>query len=182
MYFGRRDMTHVSLHNIVNLRSLLPDVFAYPYLYNAVGYCTSPLIPASQLGSQSVLETALLLRRALNKYTSDTASIKAQHAWVTRAYNGTRPPVMPSPAGAEYAIMTNWRSAKLGELDFGGARQVVSGVANPSFVFATVQENAIPTRGALIAVCESDEGIWTMTVLGETVWQRVRASGMFTFL
>lgn len=182
MYSGRSDSTQVSLHNAVNLRRPLPDVFSYPYLHNAIGHCIAPPIPASQLGSQPTLETALLLRRTLNAYTADTESLKAQQGWVSRMYHGKRPPVFPSAVGAEYGIVTNWRSAKLSEMDFRGARSDSEGPVNPSFIFCAVPESYnVPVRGALAVVCESDEGIWIAMGLGERVWERVRASGLFGF-
>jgi len=191
MYQGRTDAMPVNIHNVVNLRPLLPEYFSQnPYPHNAVSHCISKPIPASQLGSQSVLETALVIRRTLKDYTTNKDRLREQHASLLKSYNGRRPPVFPNAPYGEYAVTSNWRSGKLGALNFAGARinagsaeAIAAGPLLPTMAFASPQEGAkLPMRGSLAVCSETEEGIWSMIGLGEQVWQRTKKNGPFVFL
>jgi len=188
MYAGRQDNTPVTLFTVVDLRrNLLEGLFSgTPYLNNAVSPCNLSQMPASQLGSQSILDTALSIRRSILAFRADADdTVRSQLALILRQYRGKAPPMIPGAPGTEYGLTTNWLTMKLGDLDFSGARPngAADGPARPSFVFGRVPEGfKDPLRGTSSIACETEDGVWVAMTLGETVWQRVKSSGIFTFV
>ena len=138
---------------------------------------------ASKLGSQSILETALALRRSINTVTADLPTLRSEMAWLGRTYSGKAPTCFPCVPGGEYMISSNWRSAELDQLDFSAARTTKEVVpAKPSFTTAIMHEGCnIPMRGGFAVCAESDEGVWVTGMVGRQVWERVRNSGIFGF-
>lgn len=182
LYATRTDATPVHIHIPVNLRPMLREYLPHPYPHNAVADCAPVRAPtAAQLGAQSVLETALSIRRAVAAFKANRGTLLAELAWEQRAGPGV--PLFPAPPGGEWLVATNWRASKLNEVDFAGAR--VAGEtrdARAQFVIGCVQEGIkVPLRGGVVVHSESAEGIWLAIVQSEKVWERVRRSGSMRF-
>lgn len=113
-----------------------------------------------QLATQPVLETALAIRRALNELKADKPRLLAE--LVDQARHPDRL-LYPARPGEQWAIATNWLSAKFLELDFGSSDTPV----RPIWFTAFRQENvSLPLRGTGAIQCEDADAIWVTWALG----------------
>ena len=188
MYVDRCDDTPVNLHYLVNLRRILPESFAHPFLHNALNSCTVENVPAHQVGSQPILATALAVRGLLKALTENFDTLCSELTWLW-CYRGRRAPLLTHAPGGEFAVVSNWRSARLNELDFSGAMintkslDGIQRITQPTFIFFDMQEGKkYPARGSAWVTSECSEGIWVRAVLGARVWDRVRSSGQIQFV
>ncbi|EJD38737.1 hypothetical protein AURDEDRAFT_172230 [Auricularia subglabra TFB-10046 SS5] len=167
----RRDGTPVALHSAVNLRKLLPALFNAPYINNAVhAVVVRPPLPALQLATQPVLDTALAIRRALNELKADEPRLLTELA--DQAQHPDRQ-LYPARPGEQWAISTNWLSAKFLELDFGGGGAPV----RPVWFTAFRQDNvSLPLRGTGAIHCEDAEAVWATWALGAEDLRALRRS------
>ncbi|KZV99790.1 hypothetical protein EXIGLDRAFT_762252 [Exidia glandulosa HHB12029] len=91
-------------------------MFDAPFINNAVhAVVVRPPIPASQLATQPLRETALSLRRALQKLKEDTEQVLVELADV--ADHPNRVLFLARP-GEQWAVATNWLSAAFLDLEF----------------------------------------------------------------
>ena len=115
--------------------------------------------------------------------TADLPTLRSEMAWLGRTYRGKPAQCFPCPPGCEFMVTSNWRSAELGELDFSAARTTKWDSPAKPFASAILHEGGgLPMRGGFSIGAESDEGVWVSGVLGESVWKRVRDSGLFAFV
>ncbi|KAH7102363.1 hypothetical protein BKA62DRAFT_700166 [Auriculariales sp. MPI-PUGE-AT-0066] len=183
MCVNRTDATLVSMIVPVNIRPILTDFFTHTYLHNALMSPKVPSLSANVLGSQPIVDTALVLRRGLNEILADKTTLKHELAWVCASFPGARPVMIPNPPNVELASISNWRSMAMNKLDFSGALpDGVSVLARPEFLFSYRTENPmLPLRGAGAVCSESDHGLWLYVTLGRGVWDRMWRSGMIAF-
>ncbi|KAJ7223684.1 hypothetical protein B0H12DRAFT_1268656 [Mycena haematopus] len=177
-----RDATPIHIHLPINLRDT--PIFAgdskivTPYINNAVSAIPIPPIPAMAFHTESLDEIALRIRRAILAYNADLAGIKADVQW--RCAN----PLMelfPCPPRGEYTFQTNWRSARLSELDFSGARpqEPLPGEQdgiNTRVVLAVgyvLSSKNIPMRGAGGVFMEDEDAVWMFQIRGTKDWESV---------
>lgn len=167
----------------VNLRRLLPEVFTHSYVNNASSTYVPPPITAAQLARQSLAETALFLRRALNGYTVDVPLLRLENAWMAQpAFKGKGKRLFPAPFRAEYLITSNWRSAELNKVDFSGA-SLDGQDARPAFVTSWPQDGLrMPRRRTGVVCSETDEAIWLAITRTEADWERIRRSSGLHFV
>ncbi|KZV99776.1 hypothetical protein EXIGLDRAFT_745915 [Exidia glandulosa HHB12029] len=154
----RKDDTPIALHSAVNLRTLLPNMFDAPFINNAVhAVVVRPPIAASQLATQPLRETALSLRRALQKLKEDTDQVLVELADVADHPNRV---LFPARPGEEWAVATNWLSAAFLELEFVDGAGVR---VRPTWFTGMHQEKVgLPLRGTGAVHCEDEHAIWAM--------------------
>ncbi|KAH7102357.1 hypothetical protein BKA62DRAFT_769789 [Auriculariales sp. MPI-PUGE-AT-0066] len=161
MYVNRTDASLVSMIVPFNLRPVLADIFKHTYLHNALVTLKLPAVSAKVLGSQPLVDTALLL------------SILPRSS----------PVIIPNPPNVELASISNWRSMAMNELDFSGALpDGISTQARPEFIFPYCTESPIlPLRGSGAVFSEDKHGLWLGLTLGRGVWDRMWRSGKIAF-
>ncbi|KAJ6465808.1 hypothetical protein C8R45DRAFT_939394 [Mycena sanguinolenta] len=186
-YRAPTDQTPVHLHFSGSLRTLRvfaqDSPLAYPYINNAVLRISVPPIPMNAFVNKSLGELALHMRRAILAYNADAAALRADLRWLFEGSNVTKL-TFPCPPGAEYAVTTNWRSSKLGALDFSGA--VVSESKSGAdagrvvFVHTVVTPYKIsPARS--VVVMEDEDVVWMSQIRRSKDWERIRQSGAIAF-
>ncbi|KZV84753.1 hypothetical protein EXIGLDRAFT_776228 [Exidia glandulosa HHB12029] len=102
----------------------------------------------------------------MNAYKSDRALLLAELAWEQREGKGKGVPLLPARPGGKWLIATTWRSSKLNDVDFSGAR-LEGEMRNEKaqFVIGCVQEGIkVPLRGGVVVHSESKDGIWLAIV------------------
>ncbi|KAJ6487719.1 hypothetical protein C8R45DRAFT_994115 [Mycena sanguinolenta] len=181
------DTTPIHIHLPVNFRDM--PIFAgesriaTPYINNAASSIPFPPIPVKVFHTESIGEIALRLRRAILAYNADLGGLKADVHWRCANPFAER---FPCPPGGEYTFQTNWRSARLGELDFSGARlQEADGGSIVRVVLAVgyvLSSQSIPIRGAGGLFMEDDAAVWMFQVRGTKDWESVRRSGRVAFV
>ncbi|EJD38890.1 hypothetical protein AURDEDRAFT_172041 [Auricularia subglabra TFB-10046 SS5] len=96
-------------------------------------------------------------------------------------FKGKGKRLFPAPFGAEYLITSNWRTAKLNEVDFSGA-SLDGRAARPSFVTSWPQAGLrMPRRRTGVVCSETDDAIWLAITKTEADWERIRRGGAFHF-
>ncbi|KAJ6476039.1 hypothetical protein C8R47DRAFT_1052356 [Mycena vitilis] len=171
IYGNRTDTTPISIHVPVNLRRIFSETaFSRPYLHNAVMTLPIPPLPARSFGTLSLTDLSLHFRSAISKYVSDIKGIQSDVSF--RLANPEKV-LFPCPAHGEFVILTNWRSAKYGELDFSGAAdgdhaRVIFMVGYPKYT------KAAPMRGSGMIIHEDEEAIWMIQVRGGREWRSLR--------
>ncbi|KZV98166.1 hypothetical protein EXIGLDRAFT_832425 [Exidia glandulosa HHB12029] len=184
LHAHRTDSTPVHIHNPVNVRRLLPTYFTQPFLNNAVTLASAVPIPAAQLGSQPVVDTALEIRRAVNAYVVNTDVLLQELAW-SNAAAGVGRTLFPCRPGGDFAAVSNWRSAKFNEVDWSGARvdwEKNKGAACATFVTAYAQDNPrIPLRGGGSVCSETEDAIWMSVGRSDVDWEKIRKNGNVRF-
>lgn len=183
------DSQKIHLHMPVSLRRLFPAIFRYPYPNNAIAYCEVTPTAAGVIAKQPLLDTALAVRRSLGAFTgpSGLEAVRGQLAWRHKHSAGKKGRLFPLNADAEYAFLSNWRSAKFNQLDFAGARERGAegqpGAVSPVFVALFVQDGfKFSTRGSGVVLSETEDGIWATMALYEEEWGRLRAEGSLHFV
>ncbi|KAJ7032024.1 hypothetical protein C8F04DRAFT_1040926 [Mycena alexandri] len=184
-YSHRRpsDTTPIHIHLAVNLRGkpIFPgdSTLTGPYIHNAVSSIPIPAIPVNAFRKQSLGEIALRIRRAILAYNADLPGIQADMQW--RCANPLKVP-FPCSARGEYTFHSNWRSARLGDLDFSGASTSVEKVRVLLSLGYVVSGKGIPMRGAGADLMEDADAIWMNQIRGAKDWENIRRSGSIVFL
>jgi hypothetical protein len=138
-----------------------------------------PPLPARDFGNLSLADLSLYFRSAISGYISDVESIESDVNF--RLANPTKI-LFPCPAHGEFVILTNWRSAKFGELDFTGAAtgdheaRVIFTVGYPKYT------KAAPMRGSGIVMHEDADAIWMSHVRGRGEWDTLKETGTLAFI
>ncbi|EJD50448.1 hypothetical protein AURDEDRAFT_182386 [Auricularia subglabra TFB-10046 SS5] len=183
------DPQRIHLHMPVGLRRIFPATFKYPYPNNAIAYCEATRTAAGEIASRPLLDTALTIRRSLNHFTSSPGleAVRGQLAWRQRYSAGKKGRLFPLNPDAEYAFLSNWRSAKFNKLDFAGALRGYTKAklrtVSPVFVGLFVQEGFdFPMRGSGVVLSETDDGIWATMALYDEEWERLKADGLLHFV
>ncbi|KAJ7449108.1 hypothetical protein B0H11DRAFT_1743793 [Mycena galericulata] len=165
----RTDTTPIHIHFPVNLREkpIFPGAttLCTPYINNAISRIAIPPIPANAFGKESLDELALRIRRGITVYDADLAGIQADLHWRC-AY-----PLkvhLPCPPQGEFAVQTNWRVARLCELNFSGACES-DRERKAHVVFALPVKTSkawVPSRGNGMVFNEDDDNIWMAELQG----------------
>ncbi|KAJ6497314.1 hypothetical protein C8R45DRAFT_823157 [Mycena sanguinolenta] len=181
------DQTPIHLHVFKDLREL--PLFANdapllePYIHNAISTIAVGPIPASAFQTESLGQLALRLCRAILAYTTDPEAIRADLRW--QAAESNRLEVLcPCPPCAEYSFQTNWRSARLAELDFSGAVTGNERGTSAPVMFVYPLMPTIPTRpqrGLTMVLMEDADAVWMWDVRGERDWERIRQASEISF-
>ncbi|KAJ6465779.1 hypothetical protein C8R45DRAFT_1173424 [Mycena sanguinolenta] len=186
-YRAPTDHTPVHLHFSGSLRTqrvfAQDGPLAYPYINNAVLRIAVPPIPMNAFVNKSLGELALHMRRAILAYSADAAALRADLGWLFEGSNATKR-TFPCPPGAEYAFTTNYRSSKLGALDFSGAAvsESKSGAEAGRVVFVHIvitPHKIFPTRSTV--VMEDEDVVWMRQIRRSKDWERIRQSGAVAF-
>ncbi|KAJ6489877.1 hypothetical protein C8R45DRAFT_901486 [Mycena sanguinolenta] len=179
--------TPVHLHLANDLRGLplfANDApLAAPYINNAAMTIPVPPISVNAFRNESVGEIALRIRRAILAYNANLASARAHLRWLFTGSNASKT-LFPCPPGAEFAIHTSLRSAKLGKLDFSGALVGDGKGADPRVVFVhgmATSKNAMPGRGVGVVHMEDEDAVWMVHTIGGKDGERIRQSGELVF-
>ncbi|KAF8169589.1 hypothetical protein K438DRAFT_1983193 [Mycena galopus ATCC 62051] len=186
VYGHRRltDHTPIHLHIYRDLRSL--PIFAHdaplvkPYIHNTVSTIPVPPIPASVFQTESLGELAFRIRRAIVAYNADPGIASAYLHWRCAESNFFKR-LMPSP---EYWMQTNWRSARLGELDFSGAA-AGNRMGTAVRVVFTCPELVVSFRplgrSVTMVAMEDEDAVWMCDTRGAKEWERIRQMGEIAF-
>ncbi|KAJ6453697.1 hypothetical protein C8R45DRAFT_846847 [Mycena sanguinolenta] len=179
------DSTPIHLHILRDLRGL--PVFANdapiqdPYIHNAVLAIPVPPIPASAFQTQSLGALALYLRRSIVAYNTEFAGLRADLRWRCAESNEFKI-LYPCPPDAECLFQTNWRAAKLAELDFTGAVAGNETRTAACVVFVSPLLCSHPTRsrrGITRVLMNDPDAVWMCETRGEKDWEGIRkASGV----
>ncbi|EJD50449.1 hypothetical protein AURDEDRAFT_160350 [Auricularia subglabra TFB-10046 SS5] len=182
------DPQKIHLYMPVSLRRLFPAEFKYPYP-NAIGICEVTPIAAGDIAAQPLLETALAVRRSLIAFTSPSGLdvVRGQLAWKERYNAGKKGRLFAPNPDAEYALLSNWRSAKFNQFDFSGAQKGrdkdLPGAVTPVFVGLFVQDGIqVPMRGIGAVLSETDNGIWATMTLNDEEWESLKANNSLLFV
>ncbi|KAJ7186878.1 hypothetical protein C8R46DRAFT_1206872 [Mycena filopes] len=175
VYAHRKDNAPISIHVPFDLRRIFSTSYlSTPYLHNAVMTLPIPPLPARAFATQSLADLAWHFRSAILSYTADTAGIEADVSF--RLANPTKV-LFPCQAHGEFVLLTNWRAAKFGELDFSGA---VGAGARARVVFVAgypKYSRGVPMRGAGIIMHEDEDAVWMIHIGSGGEWKRLRAAG-----
>ncbi|KAK7049150.1 hypothetical protein R3P38DRAFT_2872885 [Favolaschia claudopus] len=161
----------------------------YPYIHNTCLFVSAPPLPVSAIQTQSLGALALHVRRGIQAYTGDPEKVRREVRWVA-SEEGRRKwsALMPCPPKAEAFSVTNWRTAKLGELDFAGARVAKAGEAadeckrKVSLVHIVVSsKEPASLRGINAVPMEDDEAVWLWKIFGVKELERLREGGGIDF-
>ncbi|KAJ6453693.1 hypothetical protein C8R45DRAFT_846966 [Mycena sanguinolenta] len=187
VYSHRRlaDDTPIHVHFLKNLRGL--PIFAKdeplkdPYIHNAISTIAVPPIPVSAFQTESLGMLALRIRRSILAYNADTEAIRADLRW--RFAEANRDVMMlPCPPGAEHSYQTDWRSAKLGELDFTGAvagDEETRTTARVVFVYPLMSTAFKTWRKFHRVLMDDGDAVWMCETRGAKDWDGIRqASGV----
>ncbi|KAJ6494388.1 hypothetical protein C8R45DRAFT_824603 [Mycena sanguinolenta] len=181
------DHTPIHVHVVKNLRGL--PIFANdeplkePYIHNAISAIALPPIPASDLQTESLGMLALRIRRSILAYNADLEAIRADLRWCFAEAN--RDVVMsPCPPGAEFSYQTDWRSAKLGELDFTGAvagDEETRTAARVVFVYPLLSTASKMGRNSHRVLMDDGDAVWMCETRGAKDWEGIRQTSGVTF-
>ncbi|KAJ6453696.1 hypothetical protein C8R45DRAFT_1112259 [Mycena sanguinolenta] len=182
------DHTPIHVHVVRNLRGY--PVFANdaplkdPYIHNTISTIPIPPIPASAFQTEPLGMLALRIRRSILAYNADPEAISAALRW--RCAEANRLELLcPCPPGTEYSYQTDWRAAKLGELDFTGAvagNEHMKTAARVVFVYPLLCTVAKPWRRGVNRVLMDDaDPVWMCETRGEDDWDSIRQAGGVTF-
>jgi hypothetical protein len=154
-------------------------ILAAPYLHNAVMTLPIPPLPAHAFGTLSLADIALHFRSAISAHMADVEGIQSDVSF--RLENPTKV-LFPCPAHGEFVILTNWRSAKFGELDFSGA---ATGDCSTRILFMVgypKYSRGVPLRGSGIVMYEDDDVVWMSQVRGGRDWERLKLTTQSSLL
>ncbi|KAJ6475405.1 hypothetical protein C8R45DRAFT_1077328 [Mycena sanguinolenta] len=183
------DHTPVHVHIVKNLRDL--PIFADdqpledPYIHNTISTIPVPPIPVSALQTESLGALALRIRRSLVAYNADHESIRADLRW--RCAEANRVEILyPRPPGAEHSFQTDWRAAKLAELDFTGTVEGTEGMKTAARVVFTYPllctvVNAY-RRGVTRVLMDDADAVWMCEIRGEKHWEGIQQADGVTFI
>ncbi|KAF7325958.1 hypothetical protein MKEN_00446700 [Mycena kentingensis (nom. inval.)] len=186
LYAHRTDPTLIQIQTPVNLRDY--EVFptpsktiGMPYIHNVLLYI--PLAPfnLASLRDMSMRDVALHFRRAILAYNADLEAIKNDLRVVCGNPGAT---LFPSLPGAEFGIITNWRKAKLLEVDFSGAIEGDVKQQKASVVWVTglnSSDKKLPMQGSGGIFFETDDAIWAGGIRGAKDWERIKEAGHIAF-
>ncbi|KAJ6579786.1 hypothetical protein B0H10DRAFT_1835314 [Mycena sp. CBHHK59/15] len=179
---GATDTTPMFIHVSVNLRPLpiWEDGFALstPYIHNAVSSIALPPLPVNEL-TGNIKDVALHIRRGITAYRADVAGIRDDVAF--HCANPMKMLVPCSPPG-DYAIITNWRDAKFGKLDFSGA-SVTGSKAKVLFTIGYASSGtSTPLRNVCVVLGEDEDVVWLGYIAGCKEWEKIRQSGSVVFV
>ncbi|KAJ7079648.1 hypothetical protein C8R43DRAFT_344964 [Mycena crocata] len=180
------DNTPIHIHITVDLRdkSLFPgasNISDIPYLHNAFLTIPLPPITTNAFRAESLADLALRIRRAILAFDADTDAVIAE---LKRRCTKPHKMLFPCPPGAEYLIQTNWRKARLEELDLSGASvgQTSQNKLRPRVMSFWRLESKLPTRGAGGITAEDEDAVWMTQIRGKGEWERLRRSGSVAFI
>ncbi|KAF7341607.1 hypothetical protein MSAN_02058100 [Mycena sanguinolenta] len=182
------DHTPVHVHVLKNLRDL--PVFANdaplkdPYIHNAISTIPVPPIPAGAFQMESLGMLALRIRRSILAYKADPEAIRADLRWCC-AEASRYEVISPCPPGAEHSFQTDWRAAKLADLDFTGAvvgNEGMKTTAHVVFVYPLLCTVLKPyRRGVSRVVMDDADAVWMCETRGEKDWEGIRQAGGVAF-
>ncbi|KAF7294528.1 hypothetical protein MIND_00989300 [Mycena indigotica] len=176
-YSHRTDNTALHIHLPSNLRerpifSTSSGKLDTAYMNNAVMGIPIAPFTISAFRATPLREIALQFRHAILAYTADVDGLKRDVQW--RCANPTAM-AFPCPAGAEYSMQTNWRSAKFAELDFSGALVDVKPDRKARVVLVNAAVKSNKMRDGGVVLFETDEAVWMGQLKGEQDWQSATA-------
>ncbi|KAK6966824.1 hypothetical protein R3P38DRAFT_3152141, partial [Favolaschia claudopus] len=161
----------------------------FPYIHNACLFVSTPPLPVSAIQSQSLAVLALHIRRGIQAYRGDAEKIRREVRWVASEEGRRRwSALMPCPPKAEAFSVTNWRAARLGELDFAGAKvdkarkATGEGKGKVSLVHIVVSsKEPASLRGINAVPMEDEEAVWLWKIFGAKELERLREGGGIDF-
>lgn len=181
-YAHRTDSTPIHIQHAVNVRPLLDTLSDHnvPYINNAFSYISIPPLPASAFSALSLSALALRSRRAILDYKTDPDRIRRSLAqFIVHPLKA----ILPCPPDATFEVFSNWRSAKLNELDFTSA-SAGGGKARVIYTIASVSGmRFMPLRGAEgLFLSEDEEVLWMGSSWGRKEWETIRRGGQLAFV
>ncbi|KAJ7092515.1 hypothetical protein C8R43DRAFT_1169948 [Mycena crocata] len=165
-----------------------------PYINNAYFGVPIPLIPRTALRTDSLMETALIIRRAIIAFDANPDGLAVD---VHRRCSHLFAPLdtLPDPLDIEFTAQSNCRKSQFAEMDFSGARAVESPAACPEefpesgtdaskrprcFVDLELMHTGVNTIGVVMA--EDEDAVWMSQIRGVDDWERIRQSGDVVFV
>lgn len=152
-------------------------MFSETYINNGIhAVVVRPPIPATQLGTQPLADTALALRHALENLKRDTPTLLAELAEQATHPDRT---LFPARPGEEWAIATNWLRAQFLDLEFVDAEKRI---VRPTWFCAFRQDKiALPLRGTGSIRCEDEDAVWAAWTMAKKDFSALRKTGLIQF-
>ena len=160
MYAARTDSQAVNLQAYVDIRPLLSSsIFppSKPYIGNAIPCYSPPPVPANILRTESLGETAVRFRRAIQDYRNGPVLARVAH-FCKYMENGTL--MLPFGPGESFGCVSSWLQSRFSAIEFvlrqeegGEQRKISRPVFVPSFC-------ATGPPDITLITCDDDDAYW----------------------